>query len=194
MKLLLNQKLRRYLLLLVIITMAVVEFPIIAAGHLTKPVPSDTIIVLGAKLIGDQPSTMLRLRLDEAILLYNQGFAQTIIVSGAQGLDEIATEASIMRNYLVVQGIPPEKIYLEEKSYNTYQNLLNSKAIMREHGFRHAIIVSNASHIRRSLVLAQQLGIEASGSPAPMADNAYLTTKQYAREGAAMLSLLVFNK
>ncbi len=194
MKLLLHQKVRRYLLLLVILIVAVVEIPIITVGHLTKPVPSDTIIVLGAKLIGDQPSTMLRLRLDEAINLYNQGFAPTIIVSGAQGLDEITTEATVMRHYLIANSIPAEKIYLEDKSYNTHQNLLNAKNIMREHGFRHAIIVSNASHIRRSLVLAQQLGIEASGSAAPMADNTYLTVKQYAREGAAMLSLLVFNK
>ncbi|HWR07460.1 YdcF family protein [Sporomusa sp.] len=194
MKLLLNQKLRRYLLLLVVITVAVVEIPIVAVGYLTKPVPSDTIIVLGAKLIDDQPSTMLRLRLDEAIQLYTQGFAPFIIVSGAQGLDEIASEADVMRNYLVNKGIPAERIYVENKSYNTYQNLLYSKNIMREHGFRQAIIVSNASHIRRSLVLAQQLGIEASGSPAPMADNAYLAAKQYAREGAAMLSLLMLNK
>ncbi|MBP2635761.1 MAG: hypothetical protein H6Q72_1668 [Firmicutes bacterium] len=194
MKLLLTPRIRRYLLLLVIITVAVVEIPIITVAHLTQPVPSDTIIVLGAKLIGNQPSAMLRLRLDEAVRLYNKGFAPTIIVSGAQGSDEIASEASIMRNYLTANGISPEKIYLEDKSYNTYQNLLNSKNIMREQGFRHAIIVSNASHIRRSLVLAQQLGIDASGSAAPMADNAYLTIKQYAREGAAMLSLLVFNR
>lgn len=194
MKLFLNQKLRRYLLLIVFITVAAVEIPIIAVGHLTKPVPSDTIIVLGAKLIGDQPSTMLRLRLDEAVQLYRQGYAPAIIVSGAQGLDEAATEASVMRTYLIAQGIPAEKIYVEDKSYNTHQNLLNSKIIMHEQGFRQAIIVSNASHIRRSLILAQQLGIDASGSPAPMADNTYLTAKQYAREGAAMLSLLVFNR
>lgn len=191
MKLLLNQKLRRYLLLVVVITVAVVEIPIITVGYLTKPVPSDTIIVLGAKLIGNQPSTMLRLRLDEAVQLYNQGYAPTVIVSGAQGQDEITSEASVMHDYLIAKGIPADKIYVEDKSYSTYQNLLNSKAIMREHGLSQAIIVSNASHIRRSLVLAQQLGIEASGSPAPMADNAYLTAKQYAREGAAMLSLFV---
>lgn len=71
---------------------------------------------------------------------------------------------------------------------------MNSQRIMREHGLNQAIIVSNASHIRRSLVLAQNLGIKASGSPAPMANNYLLTAKQYAREGAAMISLLVFNK
>ncbi|WP_425057722.1 hypothetical protein SCACP_22600 [Sporomusa carbonis] len=194
MKMLFNKKLRRYLLLLVVITVAVIEIPIVAVGYLTRPVPSDTIIVLGAKLIGTQPSTMLRLRLDEAIDLYNHGYAPTIIVSGAQGQDEITSEAEVMHAYLVAKGIPADKVFIENQSYNTYQNLLNSKKIMHEHGLRRAIIVSNASHIRRSLVLAQQLGIEASGAPAPMADSAYLTTKQYAREGAAMLSLLIFNK
>jgi uncharacterized SAM-binding protein YcdF (DUF218 family) len=194
MKLLISPKLRRYLLLVVVLTVAAVEIPIFAVGHLTKPVPGDAIIVLGAKLIGDQPSTMLRLRLDEAIQLYSRGYAPAIIVSGARGPDEITSEAAAMQHYLTDKGIPSDKIYLEDKSYNTYQNLFNSREIMREHGFRQAIIVSNASHIRRSLVLAQQLGIEASGSPAPMADNAYLTVKQYAREGAAMLSLLVFNR
>ncbi|WP_371381576.1 YdcF family protein [Sporomusa aerivorans] len=194
MKLLINQKLRRFLLMVVVITVVAVEIPIIAVGHLTKPVPGDAIIVLGAKLIGDEPSTMLRLRLDEAIHLYSQGYAPAIIVSGAQGQDESISEAAAMRHYLIKKGIPDNSIYIEDKSYNTYQNLLNSKNIMREHGFRQAIIVSNASHIRRSLVLAQQLGIEASGSPAPMADNAYLTAKQYAREGAAMLSLIMFSR
>ncbi|SDE16458.1 YdcF family protein [Sporomusa acidovorans] len=194
MKLLVSKKIRRYLLFLVMITVAVVEVPIIAVGQLTKPVPSDTIIVLGAKLIGKQPSTMLRLRLDEAVRLYTAGYARAIIVSGAQGADEIATEASVMHDYLVAKGIPAAKILLEDQSYNTHQNLLNSKEIMRERGFRSAVIVSNASHIRRSLVLARQLGIEASGSAAPMADNAYLTAKQYAREGAAMLSLFVLNQ
>ncbi len=194
LKLLLNQKLRRNLLLLIVVAVVAIEIPIFAVGHLTKPVPGDTIIVLGAKLIGDQPSSMLRLRLDEAIQLYNQGLAPAIIVSGAQGPDEIASEADIMRTYLIGKGIPSAKIYVENRSHNTYQNLLYSQKIMSEQGFHQAIIVSNASHIRRALVIAQQLGIKASASPAPMADNAYLTAQQYAREGAAMLSLLILNK
>lgn len=65
---------------------------------------------------------------------------------------------------------------------------------MKEHGLEQAIIVSNASHIRRSLILAQHLGINATGAPAPMADNPYLTAKQYAREGAAMVSLLILKR
>ncbi|MEN6565722.1 MAG: YdcF family protein [Veillonellales bacterium] len=187
-------KLRHYLLMLTIFILLVIELPIITAGFLVKPEPGDTIIVLGAKLIGGEPSTMLRLRLDEAVKLYNEGYASTVIVSGAQGADEESSEALAMQSYLIFHGIPMKDILLEDQSFNTYQNLTNSQAIMREHGLKQAIIVSNASHIHRALVLAHHLGITATGAPAPMAHNTYLTAKQYAREGAAMVALLVFNK
>ncbi|MDD4601991.1 hypothetical protein SDC9_27479 [bioreactor metagenome] len=189
-----GRNLKKYILGLILLSIIVIEIPIIAVGQLSKPEPGDAIIVLGAKLIGNQPSTMLRLRLDEANKLYHQGYATTIIVSGAQGPDEETSEALAMQAYLVRQGIPPEKILIEDKSFNTFENLYNCRAIMLEEGLESAIIVSNASHIRRSLVLARNLGIKATGAPAPMADNTYLTAKQYAREGAAMLSLLILNR
>jgi len=182
---------RKYILFLTLLVFLAVEIPIIAAGMLSEPVPSDVIIVLGAKLIGHEPSTMLRLRLDEAAKLFRQGYAPTIIVSGAQGKDEAMTEASAMRDYLVSQGLPSERIITEDASFNTYQNLVNSRAIMQEKGLNRAIIVSSASHIRRSLALAKQLEMDVSGAPAPMAENLYLTTKQYLREGAAMVFFAV---
>jgi len=188
----LSRKIRRYILLLTLLVFIAVEVPIIATGYTTKPTPGDTIIVLGAKLIGHDPSTMLRLRLDETLKLYNEGYAQTIIVSGGKGADEEYSEAQVMRDYLVEHGIPAPTILLEDQSFNTYQNLVNSQKLMREHQLKKAIIVSNASHIRRALVLAQSLGLDASGSPAPMANNSFLTAKQYIREGAAMLVLAFF--
>lgn len=177
--------------MLLLLLFLAVELPIIAAGQMTKPEPSDVIIVLGAKLIDSKPSTMLRLRLDEAIRLFKADYAPTIIVSGAKGRDEEISEASAMKNYLIDQGIDPRQILIEDQSYNTYQNLIYSQAIMKQHGMENAIIVSNASHIRRSLVLASNLKLHATGSAAPMTDNLYLTVKQYLREGAAMVSVLL---
>lgn len=185
-----SNKLHKYIFLTFILFILVIEIPIITTGYHAHPVPSDTIIILGAKLIGHTPSTILRLRLDEGLRLYRAGYAPTIIVSGAQGKDEKISEAAGMQNYLINQGIPPEKILLDDQSFNTYQNLANSKIIMKEQGFKTAIIVSNSSHIRRSLVLAHNLGIQATGAPAPMSKNMYLTTTQYLREGAAMVTLL----
>lgn len=186
-----GKKLRKYLLFLTAIITLAVEIPIVAVGYLTKPVPGDVIIVLGAKLIDGEPSTMLSLRLDEAIKLYSAGYAPMIIVSGAQGRDESTSEAAAMRDYLVNHNIPPDRILMEDKSYNTHQNLANSQKIMEVHQLRRAIIVSNASHIRRSLLLAHNLGLDATGAPAPMASNTYLTIKQFAREGAAILALSI---
>lgn len=189
-----SKKLQRYILFIVLIITLAIEIPIIAVGHLTQPSASDTIIILGAKLIGQDPSLMLSLRLDEGIKLYREGYAKRIIVSGAQGKDEAISEASSMKNYLVNHGIPSEHIFVEDNSFNTMQNLANSHKIMQENNLKTAIIVSNASHIRRSLILAQNLGISATGSPAPMPDNLYLTTKQYVREGAAIAVLLLTGK
>jgi uncharacterized SAM-binding protein YcdF (DUF218 family) len=186
-----TKKIQKSILFVIIIIFFAIEIPIIAVGNTTKPEPSDVMIVLGAKLIGSTPSTMLRLRLDEAVKLYYEGYAPRIIVSGAKGPDESISEAQAMQSYLVDKGINPEVIFLEENSFNTRQNLTNSQSIMRQKHLDKAIIVSNSSHIRRALVIAQTLGIEASGASAPMADNAYLTAKQYLREGAAMLAILL---
>ncbi|SFM07372.1 YdcF family protein [Pelosinus propionicus] len=184
-----SKKLRTYMLYIILLLILVIEIPIIAIGYLTQPVKSDTIIVLGAKILGQDPSLMLRLRLDEAIRLYNAGYAPAIIVSGAQGPDESISEAASMRSYLLTHGIPEEHIFLEDQSFNTYQNLTNSHKIMQINNFKTAVIVSNASHMRRSLLLAQNLGIQVTGSPAPMASSPYLTAKQYVREGAAIAVL-----
>lgn len=187
------KKMQNYILFIIIIIFLAVEIPIIAVGSITKPQPSDVMIVLGAKLIGAAPSGILKLRLDKAIKLYQEGYAPLIIVSGAKGDDEATSEAQAMRDYLVAAGISPDVIILEKNSFNTRQNLANSQVIMQQRDLKTAIIVSNASHIRRSLVLAKNLGIHATGAPAPMADNAYLTTKQYLREGAAMLAMPFIN-
>ena len=187
----LSKQLRRYILFLLLIIFLAVEVPILAVGQLTQPRSADTLIVLGAKLIGSEPSTMLRLRLEEALKLYRQGYAPHIIVSGARGYDEDVSEAYAMKAYLVNHGIPPEAISIEDRSFSTMQNLRNSKTIMTEKGWSTAIVVSNASHIRRALVIAGQLEMNVTGAAAPMADNPYLTAKQYLREGAAMLVLFI---
>lgn len=185
-----TKKIQKYIFFTFIVITLTIEIPIIAAGYLTKPVASDTIIILGAKLIGHNPSTMLRLRLDEGIKLYKEGYASTIIVSGAQGLDEEISEAAGMKEYLISHDITPEHIIIEDQSFNTYQNLLNSYAIMQARQLKVAIIVSNSSHIRRALIVAHNLGMQVSASPAPMPSNVFLTTRQYLREGAAMITLL----
>lgn len=189
-----SKKLRRQLLFVILLVILAVELPIITAGFLTQPQSGDVIIILGAKLIGSEPSTMLRLRLEEGLRLYQLGYAPVFIVSGAQGKDEDISEARAMKQYLINHGVEEERILIEDQSFNTYQNLVNSQKIMNQQGMKKSIIVSNSSHIRRALLIAHNLQMNATASAAPMADNAYLTTKQYLREGAAMAYILFLPK
>ncbi|HWR40377.1 MAG TPA: YdcF family protein [Patescibacteria group bacterium] len=184
----------RALVLGIALVLLALEVPIIGYGYLSTPQPSQVMIVLGSRVIGQEPGPMLTPRLQEALRLYRQGYAPLIIVSGARGADEAASEAAVMKEYLVREGVPAASIIPEDQSFSTRENLVNSQRIMAREGLTQALIVSNRSHICRSLLLAHRLGLSASAAPAPMAPGWYRTFQQYTREGAALAYQLLFNR
>ncbi|GIP02458.1 MULTISPECIES: YdcF family protein [Paenibacillus] len=122
---------------------------------------ADVGIILGASMWGDQPSPGLRERLEHALVEYNAGRFDTFIVTG--GLDKPDynyTEAEGMRNFLVEAGVPEERIFLENEATSTYENLLYSQAIMEEHGWNTAIIVTHDYHGTRAMEVATALGYD----------------------------------
>lgn len=67
-----------------------------------KPVKNlDYIIVLGAQVKESGPSVILRYRLDRTVSYLKEYDNTLVIVSGGQGANEKATEASVMKEYLV---------------------------------------------------------------------------------------------
>ena len=71
-----------------------------------KPVKNlDYIIVLGAQVKESGPSVILRYRLDRALSYLKENDNTLVIVSGGQGANEKATEASVMKEYLVNNGM-----------------------------------------------------------------------------------------
>ena len=67
-----------------------------------KPVKNlDYIIVLGAQVKESGPSVVLRYRLDRTVSYLKENDNTLVIVSGGQGANEKATEASVMKEYLV---------------------------------------------------------------------------------------------
>lgn len=168
--------------LLGLLIFSIIQFSIIITPFTVAPVQSDVIIALGARLYGDKPSPTLQYRLDKTLELYNEGFADAIIVSGAQGDDELITEALAMKIYLMDNGVPESSILEEDHSYSTYENLFYSNAIMKEKNLESAIIVSNSFHMSRALMIANRLDMSVSGAAAKNYPNIYLTTKYYIRE------------
>ena len=99
-----------------------------------------------------------------------------------------------MYRELTAMGISPDRLYLEDKSASTIENLQFSVALMEETlGFTPGKIgiVSSEYHIFRAKLMAKSLGMEAEGIPAKTA-RLTLRANYYLREIAAVWKYLVF--
>ena len=127
------------------------------------------LVVLGAKVNGTEPSLALRDRLNAAGEYLINHPDVVAILSGGQGPDEGMTEASCMFRELVEMGIEPERLWLEEKSTSTWENLNFSLDIIEEKtGERPERIglLSSEYHLFRAGLLARECGVTASCVPA----------------------------
>ena len=129
--------------------------------------PADAAIVLGASVYDNSPSPVFCERINHAVDLYNDGYVETIIMTGGVGAGNIRSEADIAREYAEQQGIPAESIYIEENSKITDENLRNAKAIMNEHDLDTALIVSDPLHMKRAMLYAHDHEMKAYSSPTP---------------------------
>ena len=138
-----------------------------------KHVPSrdrDFIIILGCGFRRDGSlSPLLKGRVDKALEFWRgqraeSGRTAVLVPSGGQGPDEAMTEAEAMRRYLVGQGVPDGMILPEDRSANTYQNMVYSKALTDAAGPGGKVAFATTNyHVFRSGVWARLAGLEAEG-------------------------------
>jgi len=69
-----------------------------------------------------------------------------IIVSGGKLDKNKITEASVMKKYLIKNGIPKDKIISESRSKDTDENIRFSYNIIVKHKVKNIIIISSKSH------------------------------------------------
>ena len=124
----------------------------------------DVAIVLGAAVDDDVPSPVFAARIDHAIDLLKGGLVSELIFTGGQSPEDRMSEAAAARDYAIAAGVPASMISIEEVSRTTHQNLTEASAIMQSIGANDALIVSDPLHLRRALVMAEDLGIEAKAS------------------------------
>ncbi|HIZ55554.1 MAG TPA: YdcF family protein [Firmicutes bacterium] len=123
-----------------------------------------TVIVLGCKVRGEEPSMMLQNRLDAALMFLQEHEEYACIVSGGQGEGEAISEAEAMYRFLTENGIAAERIILEDQSVNTRQNLEYSAQKIREAGLpEDVVIVTDGFHQYRAQMYAQWAGLSAEG-------------------------------
>ena len=150
----------------------------------TQPV---TVIVLGCQVRSDgTPSRMLRDRIQAAYDYLSVHEEAVCVASGGQNDREPTTEARCIRDELVRRGIDPGRIYLEEKSLNTRQNISYAVDIIRAEGLPTEVaIASDSFHQLRAGVWAEKDGL----TPYSLgcASIWMLSPGYWAREAAALL-------
>lgn len=134
-------------------------------GELDEERPADAIVVLGAAQYDGTPSAVFRARLDHAIRLYRAGVAPYLVVTGGNQPGDRTTEAAVARRYAIGQGVPPEAIFGEDEARNTLDSLRAVRRAMADRGVTSAVFVSDPTHMLRVLRIANDLGIDAYGSP-----------------------------
>ena len=70
----------------------------------------------------------------------------------------------MMRDLLISDGVPPDRITPEAASTTTEQNIRLALPILRHLGATRIIIVTDAPHAPRALLTARRLGLDASAS------------------------------
>ncbi len=125
------------------------------------------VIVFGAAVRPDgQPSGALRRRLLHGVALWRRGTAPILLVTGGLGRYP-PSEARVMHNLAVTAGVPAEQIVTEDASTSTFASALACADIMRTYGWRRAVVVSDAYHVRRAALVLRAFDIEVSTSSAP---------------------------
>jgi uncharacterized SAM-binding protein YcdF (DUF218 family) len=164
-----------------------------AYGLVARTGSPDFVIVLGSGLApGGQVPPLLASRLDRGHSIWASlnrratGPGPLLIVSGGKGDDEQVPEAAAMAGYLTARGFPADHLLLEERSRNTEENLLFSKAIMDQVRPRaRCTIVTSDFHAFRAATIARRLGIRGQVTGARVAG--YYRPSAMLREFAAVL-------
>jgi uncharacterized SAM-binding protein YcdF (DUF218 family) len=85
-------------------------------------------------------------RVEKAVELFQEGFAPYLLLST---VSESASPSGDMHQTALALGIPEEAILTEDAAQSTYQNAEFTLPIMKQHGFKSAIVVSSDFHMRR---------------------------------------------
>lgn len=116
------------------------------------------IIVLGCQIRGSHITKSLRKRLERALTYAEENEDVCIIVSGGQGPDEDMSEAQAMYQYLTSNGIAAERIFMEDQSVNTNENIQFSLAYIDDPNAKVGIVTSDF-HILRAKLIAKAKGL-----------------------------------
>lgn len=133
----------------------------------------DVILLLGGGVIGDvpdmtgngTPSSRMMWRIATAVRLHKK-MNLPIIISGGSLYPGQTPEAPIVKRFLVDLGVPEKQVIVEDKARDTIENAEFTIELMRKSKFFHPVLVTDASHMRRSILAFSKQGVNVTPFPA----------------------------
>ncbi len=127
------------------------------------PPPGTNVLVLGARIYSaERMGVSLTGRVDRAAAYLLENPEAQCIVTGGRGGDEPCPEALTEKNALLRRGIAGGRIYMEDKSHNTRENMAFSMEIAQREGLGTQVaVVTQSFHMFRALQLAESTGFTA---------------------------------
>jgi uncharacterized SAM-binding protein YcdF (DUF218 family) len=124
------------------------------------------IVLTGTTMSGLQPDDRVyfsRDRITHTIQLYKLGLIEKILISGGIGrlIDTDEPEANKYQSVMIMMGIPPDDIIVENKTRNTAESAPAVKRILDSYHYKYeeCLLITSAFHMRRSLAVYQKQGL-----------------------------------
>jgi uncharacterized SAM-binding protein YcdF (DUF218 family) len=159
------------------------------ARHDSRP-SADAIVVLGSAQYNGRPSSIFEARLEHARSLYQDGVAPVIVTLGGKADGDTFSEAEAGRDYLANAGVPADALLAVPEGADTLQSIRAASAAFSQHGWIHAVLVTDPWHAMRAERMAEDAGIESDSSPTRQGPAVQTRTTQFRyilRETAAYL-------
>lgn len=156
-------------------------------------------VILGCRVMpGGEPSMLLQDRLETALDYLEEDPDILVVVSGGQGSNEPVSEAACMAGWLEERGISEDRIFQEDQSSNTKENLIFSKDLLAREGIdvgeTDVLVVSNGFHLTRARMLAERFGYGEVSTLAAPSSHIPSRIQMYIREPLALVKSFLLDR
>lgn len=148
----------------IFVTAGVLSVKMLSSFNTVREYNGETVIVLGCEVRKNTPSRMLMERLRAAHAFLTDHPDANCVLSGGQGSNENISEAEAIYIWLTDNGVDPERLYLEDRSTSTKENLAFSQEIIDTNDLNpDVVIITSGFHEYRAGLIADTLDTKHKG-------------------------------
>jgi uncharacterized SAM-binding protein YcdF (DUF218 family) len=109
-------------------------------------------------------------RATHTVQLYKEGKVGKILITGGQGLNTKGDqrEAVLLADFMVIAGVPPVDILIEDQARNTRENALFAKTTLEQQGWdtsQEMLLITSAFHMNRAQGCFEKVGLNVKPFP-----------------------------